>query len=116
MISHVFIGVTDFERAFAFYAPLMATLGQPLRFRDDEVQSEPVRVAYLWVQGNDVGADFLKHLKHAVRVAPPVNANRLAHVVAGDGDGARAHGCATAACSRRFLKRPGSRRSAHCPG
>ncbi len=35
MISHVFIGVTDFERAFAFYAPLMATLGQPLRFRDD---------------------------------------------------------------------------------
>lgn len=35
MLSHVFIGVTDFERAFAFYAPLMATLGQPLRFRDD---------------------------------------------------------------------------------
>ncbi len=35
MISHVFIGVTDFERAFAFYAPLMAALGQPLRFRDD---------------------------------------------------------------------------------
>lgn len=35
MISHVFLGVTDFERAFAFYAPLMATLGQPLRFRDD---------------------------------------------------------------------------------
>jgi two-component system sensor histidine kinase TctE len=26
-----------------------------LRFRDDEVQSEPVRVAYLWVQGSEAG-------------------------------------------------------------
>ncbi|QGZ39072.1 catechol 2,3-dioxygenase-like lactoylglutathione lyase family enzyme [Pseudoduganella flava] len=35
MLSHIFIGVTDFGRAFDFYAALMDTLGQPLRFRDD---------------------------------------------------------------------------------
>lgn len=32
MFSHVFIGVSDFERALAFYEPLMATLGNELRF------------------------------------------------------------------------------------
>lgn len=35
MLSHVFIGVTDFNRAFAFYSAVMAALEQPLRFRDD---------------------------------------------------------------------------------
>jgi catechol 2,3-dioxygenase-like lactoylglutathione lyase family enzyme len=35
MLSHVYIGVNDFERAFAFYSPLMAVLGLQLRFRDD---------------------------------------------------------------------------------
>lgn len=35
MLSHIFIGVGDFPRAFGFYAALMDTLGQPLRFRDD---------------------------------------------------------------------------------
>jgi lactoylglutathione lyase len=34
MFSHVFIGVTDFERALAFYTPLMATLGLQARFCD----------------------------------------------------------------------------------
>lgn len=35
MLSHVYLGVNDFERAFAFYAPLMNVLGLTLRFRDD---------------------------------------------------------------------------------
>lgn len=35
MLSHVFIGVTDFERAYAFYAALMAQLDLPLKFRDE---------------------------------------------------------------------------------
>ncbi|MGJ7557187.1 VOC family protein [Variovorax sp. RB3P1] len=35
MLSHVYLGVNDFERAFAFYSPLMAVLGLTLRFRDD---------------------------------------------------------------------------------
>ncbi|MBK8894475.1 MAG: VOC family protein [Propionivibrio sp.] len=32
MFSHVFIGVSDFDRALAFYNPLMATLGIEQRF------------------------------------------------------------------------------------
>lgn len=34
MLSHVFLGVTDFDRAFAFYAPLLASLGLQLKFSD----------------------------------------------------------------------------------
>jgi catechol 2,3-dioxygenase-like lactoylglutathione lyase family enzyme len=36
MYSHVFVGVTDFERALAFYTPVMAALGQTLRFCEHE--------------------------------------------------------------------------------
>ena len=32
MFSHIFVGISDFERALAFYKPLMATLGIQLRF------------------------------------------------------------------------------------
>ncbi len=34
MFSHLFIGVGDFERALAFYTPLMDSLGYPQRFCD----------------------------------------------------------------------------------
>ena len=34
MYSHVFVGVTDFERALAFYRPLLAMLGMTERFCD----------------------------------------------------------------------------------
>ena len=34
MFSHIFVGVTDFERAYAFYAALMAVLGNEPRFCD----------------------------------------------------------------------------------
>ncbi|QGM99275.1 VOC family protein [Methylocystis parvus] len=36
MFSHIFIGVGDFERALAFYAPLMARLGAELKFIERE--------------------------------------------------------------------------------
>jgi catechol 2,3-dioxygenase-like lactoylglutathione lyase family enzyme len=36
MISHVFIGITDFERALAFYSPLMAELGLVRKFADPD--------------------------------------------------------------------------------
>lgn len=36
MLSHVHVGITDFNRAFAFYAPLMALLGYPLRFKEPD--------------------------------------------------------------------------------
>jgi catechol 2,3-dioxygenase-like lactoylglutathione lyase family enzyme len=32
MLSHVYVGVTDFQRALAFYSAVMDTLGFPLRF------------------------------------------------------------------------------------
>jgi catechol 2,3-dioxygenase-like lactoylglutathione lyase family enzyme len=32
VFSHVFVSVTDFDRAFAFYAPVMQGLGIELRF------------------------------------------------------------------------------------
>jgi len=34
MFSHVFIGISDFDRALAFYRPLMAALGLAERFCD----------------------------------------------------------------------------------
>lgn len=36
MISHIFIGITDFDRALSFYNPLMAALGIAQRFCDRE--------------------------------------------------------------------------------
>jgi catechol 2,3-dioxygenase-like lactoylglutathione lyase family enzyme len=35
MLSHVYIGIRDFERAYRFYSAVMAPLGHQLRFRDE---------------------------------------------------------------------------------
>lgn len=34
MLSHIHLGVSDFDRAFAFYSSLMDELGYPLRFHE----------------------------------------------------------------------------------
>lgn len=36
MFSHIFMGVSDFPRALAFYTPIMDLLGYPLRFCEPE--------------------------------------------------------------------------------
>ena len=36
MLSHVHIGIADFQRAFTFYSALMDLLGYPLKFSDRE--------------------------------------------------------------------------------
>ena len=36
MFSHIFVGVSDFDRAYGFYVPLMDCLGIGLRFCDPE--------------------------------------------------------------------------------
>lgn len=36
MLSHIFLGISNFDRAFAFYAPLMASLGLQLKFSDSD--------------------------------------------------------------------------------
>jgi catechol 2,3-dioxygenase-like lactoylglutathione lyase family enzyme len=38
LISHVFVGVTDFQRAFQFYSLVMDKLGLRLKFCDPEKQ------------------------------------------------------------------------------
>jgi catechol 2,3-dioxygenase-like lactoylglutathione lyase family enzyme len=35
MFSHIFIGISDFDRAFKFYSPIMTELNLQLKFRDD---------------------------------------------------------------------------------
>jgi catechol 2,3-dioxygenase-like lactoylglutathione lyase family enzyme len=53
MISHVHLGVTDFERAFAFYASLMERLGHKLKF------SEPAKSWAGWMPANAARPLFL---------------------------------------------------------
>jgi catechol 2,3-dioxygenase-like lactoylglutathione lyase family enzyme len=36
LFSHVFVGISDFDRALAFYRPFMASLGISLRFCEPE--------------------------------------------------------------------------------
>lgn len=36
MFSHIMVGVGDFERALAFYKPVLAALDVQLRFQEDE--------------------------------------------------------------------------------
>lgn len=36
MLSHVYIGITDYPRTFAFYSKVMKALGNPLRFEDPQ--------------------------------------------------------------------------------
>ncbi len=36
MFSHIFVGVSDFERALAFYSPLMSALGLKVRYCERE--------------------------------------------------------------------------------
>jgi catechol 2,3-dioxygenase-like lactoylglutathione lyase family enzyme len=43
LISHIYLGVADFERSFAFYSPLMAELGLQCKF------SDPVKAWAGWV-------------------------------------------------------------------
>ena len=44
------------------------------------------------LQRNDVGIDLVQDVENALRIAPPVGADGLAHIIAGDGD-RRGHDC-----------------------
>ena len=53
-----------------------------------------------FLQCNDVGVDLLKHLEDTMRVAAPIKADRLVHVVRCKGDaGAAGHVTANSRCS-----------------
>lgn len=38
MLSHTHVGITDYQRAFAFYSAVMEVLGHPLKFAEPENQ------------------------------------------------------------------------------
>ena len=41
----------------------------------------PAHALVRFLQGNDIGVDLLEHGQHAIGVAPPIGADRLAHIV-----------------------------------
>ncbi len=47
MLSHVYLGINDFEPAFAFYGAVMAELGARLRF------SDPVKPWAAWMPAEE---------------------------------------------------------------
>ena len=56
------------------------------------------------LKGDDIGVDFLKHSKHTMRIAPPVEADRLVHIIAGKRDrGTNAHAFANSPQPSWFL-------------
>jgi catechol 2,3-dioxygenase-like lactoylglutathione lyase family enzyme len=81
VFSHIFVGVTDFDRALAFYTPVMAALGIERRFCEPERpwagwQSSPEpRPLFLigkpfdqqpHAPGNGQMTAFLAHSQHVV--------------------------------------------------
>ena len=91
MFSHIFVGVSDFQRALAFYQPILGALGIEARFLDASRpwagwQSQPdPRPLFLigapynqqpHAAGNGQMVAFLAHTREAVRQAHAV---ALAH-------------------------------------
>jgi hypothetical protein len=58
MLSHVYVGINNFEPALAFYGALMAELGTRLRF------SDAARSWAAWQPAQD-GAAAVRHLDTA---------------------------------------------------
>jgi catechol 2,3-dioxygenase-like lactoylglutathione lyase family enzyme len=63
MLSHVFVGVTNFPRAFAFYEAVLADLGLVLKFRDDSTGNGQM-VALLAPDRMAVDRAFATALRH----------------------------------------------------
>ena len=72
MLSHVHVGITDFPRAFAFYAPLMKKLGLVLRFH------EPDRNWAGWAREGADRPIFLIGRPFDGNLASPGNGNMVA--------------------------------------
>jgi catechol 2,3-dioxygenase-like lactoylglutathione lyase family enzyme len=72
MLSHVFVGITDFERAFAFYEGLMTELGLTLKF------SEPEKPWAGWMQPGVDRPLFLIGHPYNSQPATPGNGQMIA--------------------------------------
>ncbi|RFU49591.1 VOC family protein [Paraburkholderia sp. DHOC27] len=72
MISHVFVGVNDFNRAFAFYSAIMDELGHKLKF------CEPDKAWAGWVAEEMPRPLFLIGKPYDGNPAAPGNGNMVA--------------------------------------
>jgi catechol 2,3-dioxygenase-like lactoylglutathione lyase family enzyme len=90
MFSHVFVGVGDFERALAFYRPLMASLGQAERFCD------PGRPWAGWQSDPGPRPLFIIGAPADARAHAPGNGQMVAFLAADRATVARAHALALA--------------------
>ena len=72
MISHVFIGITDFQRAFRFYSSIMDTLGLRLKFCDTDKSWAG------WMAAEKARPLFLIGLPYNGELATPGNGQMIA--------------------------------------
>jgi catechol 2,3-dioxygenase-like lactoylglutathione lyase family enzyme len=94
MLSHVFMGITDFPRAFAFYAAVLDTLGLELKFAEP---AEP------WAGWKQPGVDrplFLIGHAYDGQPATPGNGQMIALLAANRPAVNRCHEAALAAGGR----------------
>ena len=88
MISHVFIGISDFNRAFGFYARIMAELGLLLKF------SEPGKSWAAWVPPEAPRPLFLIGKSYNGLAAHPGNGQMVALLASSRGIVDRVHATA----------------------
>src|SRR5947199_395135 len=50
-------------------------------------RAAPAEALVGFLQRNDVGVDLMKHVENALRIAAPVEPDRLAHIIACHGEG-----------------------------
>ena len=94
MLSHVFVGITDFPRAFAFYTTVLDTLGLELKFAEPEVPWAG------WKQPSTDRPLFLIGHAYDGTPATPGNGQMIALLAATREEVDRCHGAALAAGGR----------------
>jgi catechol 2,3-dioxygenase-like lactoylglutathione lyase family enzyme len=90
MISHTFIGITDFDRAFRFYSGIMDVLGLKLKFREAETPWAG------WVAADAPRPLFLIGRPFDGNAASPGNGQMIALLAPGRDAVDRAHAVALA--------------------
>ena len=112
MLSHVHVGIGDFDRAFAFYAPILAELGRTLRFRDPEKRwagwhaAQSVRPLFLIGAPFDGGAAAPGNGQMVALLAPSRAAVDRAHALALANGGTSEGSPACARTTTRIITAP----------
>ena len=76
MFSHIMVGITDFERALAFYKPVLDAMGVQFRFQDD------TRPWAGWQSAPDPRPLFLIGRPHDRQAHQPGNGQMVAFLAA----------------------------------